>query len=214
VSIWKKPIQRENTTRALPQTSDDFSDGKLGLQWQWNHNPVDTHWRIRPADGPNSGGLVLKALYAKDFLSARNTLTQKLMGWRGRIAVTLNLSGLCAGQRAGLAFLAGKQENWIGIEYDAAPRLEAVTGGVRFHGPEISAESIHLRADIDIDGETRFSFSLNGSDFIKIGGQCTLTEGFWKGARVALFNYNQREGDSGDSMGTAEFKRFRYEVLD
>src|SRR3546814_8278257 len=32
---------------AKPPSSDDFSSRKLGLQWQWNHNPDDVKWTLK-----------------------------------------------------------------------------------------------------------------------------------------------------------------------
>jgi len=59
-----------------PQTSDEFANTKLGLQWEWNHNPDDSHWSLRE----RPGFMRLKALPADKFVSARNTLTQVLHG--------------------------------------------------------------------------------------------------------------------------------------
>ena len=36
---------------AQPATSDEFSEPQLGLQWMWNHNPVDSGWSLRERPG-------------------------------------------------------------------------------------------------------------------------------------------------------------------
>jgi beta-xylosidase len=36
---------------AEPATSDDFSGSRLGLQWQWNHNPDDSRWSLGERPG-------------------------------------------------------------------------------------------------------------------------------------------------------------------
>ena len=100
VSIYNKPDVGKNYPRVLPQTSDDFNGTELGLQWQWNHNPVNEKWSLteRP------GYLRLKAMQAENLLKAKNTLTQKLMGTTGNVHVELNFEGMQPGRLPGLAF--------------------------------------------------------------------------------------------------------------
>ena len=40
-----------HTKPSLPQTSDDFNDAQLGLQWQWCHNPDNGHWSLTERKG-------------------------------------------------------------------------------------------------------------------------------------------------------------------
>ena len=107
VSIYRKPDVDTEYKRCLPQTSDEFNSSELGLQWQWNHNPVNDKWSLTE----KPGYLSLEALYADNILKARNTLTQKLMGNNGEITVEMNIENMAPGQIAGLAFLAGREEN-------------------------------------------------------------------------------------------------------
>lgn len=202
VNLYNKPDVGKNYPRMLPQTSDDFSSPELGLQWQWNHNPVNDQWSLteRP------GYLRLKALQADSLLTARNTLTQKLMGETGTVTVEMSFEGMKPGQIAGLAYLAGREENWIGIIRDENGfTLHAVTGGVWYHGPRLNQASISLRSTINLSGTTGFAFSVDHQSFMGLGGGCRLCPGFWKGARIALFSYNPR-GDG----GFADFRRFSY----
>lgn len=204
VSIYNKPDVGKNYPRVLPQTSDDFNGTELGLQWQWNHNPVNEKWSLteRP------GYLRLKAMQAENLLKAKNTLTQKLMGTTGNVHVELNFEGMQPGQVAGLAFLAGREENRIGVVCDEKGfSLEAVTGNVRFHGPRLSGKTVWFRASINLSGTTLFSFSVDNENFIGFAGPCTLCPGFWKGARIALFSYNTLADG-----GCADFRNFQYHI--
>ena len=57
VDTWRKPSMSggsatvrdgktsTNSKTYVLQQSDEF-DSALGLQWQWNHNPVDSHWSL------------------------------------------------------------------------------------------------------------------------------------------------------------------------
>ena len=79
---------------------DDFSDARLGLQWQWNHNPIDEAWTL--AERP--GFLRLKTNRVVDNLYlAPNTLTQRMEGPQCSGSVMIDLSHMRDGDRAGLA---------------------------------------------------------------------------------------------------------------
>ena len=56
---------------------DEFEDSKLGLHWQWNHNPVDEAWNLteRPGFLRLKTSRVVPNLYL-----APNTLTQRMEG--------------------------------------------------------------------------------------------------------------------------------------
>jgi hypothetical protein len=95
---------------------------------------------------------------------------------------------------------------------DGVLRLEAVTGGVRHHGCVVETGLISLRAEVDLDGRSYFSFSLNERDFIGLGGAISLSAGFWKGARPGLFTFNRLMNT--ENMGSARFERFEYDILD
>ena len=94
----------------FPQTSDEFDSRSLAVQWEWNHNPTDTHWSL----SERPGYMRLKALPATNFVSARNTLTQVLQGRTSEITTRMFITAMNDGQRAGLAML-GKRPSWIGV---------------------------------------------------------------------------------------------------
>lgn len=204
VNMFRKPDVGKDYPKCLPQSSDTFDQPILGHQWQWNHNPIYSHWSLtkRP------GYLSLEALYATNILNAKNTITQKLMGNSGIITVEMNLENMQSGQHAGLAFLGGKEENWIGIIKDQNDyRIETVTGGIGYHGPKIEQPTVWFRAMIDLSGITQFYFSLDNCDYFQFGGPCRLSQGFWKGARIGLFSYNTISHG-----GSADFHWFHYEI--
>lgn len=203
VAVYAKPSVAGHHPVRLPQTSDTFEGPELGLQWQWNHNPVNDGWSLRE----RPGYLRLKAMPAPELLQARNTLTQKLIGSKGIVCTELSVLHMNPGQRAGLAFLCAREENWIGVVTEEGGNyLQAVTGGTVFHGPRLAGETVWLKSHIDLSGETSFFFSLDGIKFIPLGGECRMSAGFWKGARVGVFSYTTVE-----KGGRADFHGFRYE---
>ena len=80
--------------------SDDFSSDKLGLHWQWNHNPIDKSWSLKERPGflRLKTNRVVNTLYL-----APNTLTQRMEGPQCSGAIEMDLSHMKDGDCAGLA---------------------------------------------------------------------------------------------------------------
>lgn len=176
-----------------PQTSDEFSKRELGVQWEWNHNPVDTHWSLteRP------GFMRLKALPAPNLVSARNTLTQVHHGSASQTTARVEIAGMRDGQRAGLGMLQ-VQPSWIGVVQDAGQRyLTYAFAGTETRGPVIAGGSVQLRTHVD-NQLIRHSYSLDdGKSFVPFGGEAKLRFSWWKGSRPALFTFNTSAADHG-----------------
>lgn len=115
-TVYRKPdVGRTYPTKA-PATTDEFSKTRLGLQWQWNHNPDNAQWSL----SERKGYMRLKALPAKDLTNARNTLTQRVQGPLSTGTVEMDVTGLKDGNVAGFgvfqnpyAYVAVRQEKGI-----------------------------------------------------------------------------------------------------
>ena len=213
VSEWEKPSVRQPAGSAkrslrslfraaapasLPASSDDFSSPELGLQWQFNHNPVDSAWSLRS----HPGRLALDALPAESFELARNTLSQKIMGFRGSYSVRLDLSEMADGQFAGMACM-GKENIRAGIyQMNGCKVLFAGHFGER----KYNGDALWLRLSFDArDNVFQFAWSPDGKQYTDIGDPFEAHFGYWKGARVALYSYNTLA-----AAGTALFDDFSY----
>jgi beta-xylosidase len=170
----------------FPQTSDEFTQSRLGLQWEWNHNPVDSQWSLteRP------GFLRLKALPAADLVSARNTLTQVQQGRESETITRVSIAKMADGQRAGLAMF-GRQPSWIGVTQNASGRrITFAVAGVETFGPTVIRDTVQLRMQV-ADETVKYSYSLDdGKTFQDFGSPAKLYFSWWKGARPALFSFN------------------------
>jgi beta-xylosidase len=188
VDIYKKPNVGKEYPVAVPQTSDEFNRASLGLQWQWNHNPVDKNWSLIE----NKGYLTLKALKAPDNKHALNTLTQKMTGSKGEITTSLLLKGIKNGQRSGLC-LIGENIYEIGItKLNDTVSFFANNNGKETRGDAIKADRVYLRIEMDLNSNTTMLFSLDGKEFKRLGDYCQISRSnYWKGARPALFSYNK-----------------------
>jgi beta-xylosidase len=176
------------------QESDDFSSKTLGPQWEWNHNPDDARWSLtqRP------GYLRLIAGQADYLVTARNTLTQILQGPNARIEARIDISHMTNGQRAGLV-LFGVKPVWIGVVHEGSvSRITFSSAGVETAGPQTTAKTLLLRADVTSDQTARFAYSLDGKTFTPWGEPTALAKfSWWKGSRPGVFTYVKPPSSAG-----------------
>ena len=203
---WFKPAVDAKTTPHAPyQRSDDFSGPTLLPVWQWNHHPVDDKWSL----SEKPGVLRLHALPAEQFLRAKNTLTQRVIGPVSTATVTLDASQLRDGDHAGLALLNIPFAT-LGVvrgESSLVLRWYNQFTDETIERP-LAGQRVHLRASGDFDADVAsLSFSVDGRTFEPVGGEVRLPYQLktFQGVRYALFSYNT----SGHAGGVAEFDDFR-----
>ncbi|WP_309111273.1 family 43 glycosylhydrolase [Saccharothrix sp.] len=178
---------------ALPGvvTSDLFTDARLKPQWEWHYQPRADRWSLteRP------GFLRLKAfapLVADNLTKVGNTLTQRVLRTAGGATVTvrLELAGLADGQHAGLCHYAATYAG-LGVRRSgSATTLAHNVGGSVTSGPVITQNAVWLRTSWDVNGVSRFSYSVDGSTFTPFGETYQLTWGGYRGDRVGIYTYN------------------------
>lgn len=162
---------------------------KLGLQWQWNHNPDHTKWSLNA----RKGYLRLATGELSDTIhQARNTLTQRAIGPQSSGWISLDTSQMMDGDYAGLA--AFQQEvGFVGVTQHAGEQFIVMVE----NGEEIAREPLehpYVYAKVDFDFESdqaSFFYSLNGRDWNSIGKKLEMkyTIPHFMGYRFALFNY-------------------------
>jgi beta-xylosidase len=187
------------------QRSDDFSGSTLLPIWQWNHVPVDAKWSLTE----NPGVLRLHTLPADQFLTARNSLTQRVIGPESSATVVLEASGLQPGDIAGLALL-NIPCAWTGVARTSA-------GYVLRHFNQLTNQTIDMpvsftRVSLRVTGNydadvAHFSYSADGRNFTPVGEEIRLPYQLktFQGVRYALFAYNT----AGRDGGHADFDDFR-----
>ena len=191
VVSWEKPISSNNSQPL--RTDDDFS-GPLGLQWQWNHNPVDTHWNL----SARKGWLTLQALPAVDLKACRNMLTQKVVGWQSESTTMMESSG---DNFAGI-FCLGKEFRGIGLCKDG---IYVEAGGQRQLVLKGKFAQVWFRVTNDCQqNRHQFAYSIDGEHFISAGKAFPMRGGYWKGIRTGLFCYG--------NDGKAQFDYFQQKV--
>lgn len=195
VAAYKKPNTGiSNSQPSTPQTSDDFNGTKLGMQWQWCHNPHNDAWNIE------DGKLILKALPADSLKDCHNMLTQKVMGYES-VATTLIDASKIRDAYSGLLCIGGTFMG-LGICKDGVyiennGKRESVMNG--------SFNRVYLRLNIDTRiNSFQFSISRDGKDYQPVWKPFQMQSGFWKGVRIGLFCYGKD--------GKAAFDWFHYDI--
>ena len=203
VRVWTKPFP--DSPAGLPQTSDDFASATLAPQWQWNHNPVPAAWSLTE----QKGALNLHALRAENFWTARNTLTQRVLGYESEATVELSFAALAEGGRAGLACM-GRGSRTLGVvKQDGKAVLCLSDGRSETVLAPLRGKTIWLRLRLDIPGRSyRFSWSTDGKKFTEAGEPFFVDYGYWKGVRWALYHYNTLADG-----GTVTFPAAQYNIL-
>ena len=193
-----KPRVGKSRILHLP-ASDEFKGRKLGLQWQWNHNPDDSKWSLTA----RRGFLRLSTQTAPNFSNARNTLTLRTEGPRCTGVVKIDTSHLEPGDRAGLCLLEGNF-GYLAVYKDANGQrlVRVVNENGKLGQPSeditdtvdrLNSTTLWLRVSCDFETQkAQFSYSTTGREFTQVGGDFpmhfTLTT--FQGERFGIFSYN------------------------
>ena len=191
--VWSGKIPVEGAQGRELQTSDEFGEVRLPPQWEWNHQPRAQKWSLteRP------GWLRLhgfRPLQPGDLRKAGNTLTQRSFRTTGNeVVVKFDLRGMADGQRAGLCHFA-KDVSALGVFQSGAIRtIQYEHSGKITSGPEVKGTDLWVRSRWGLDGRSQYSFSLDGRSFTEFGEPYQLSWGNYRGDRIGLYSYNERE---------------------
>ncbi|MBD0278927.1 MAG: glycoside hydrolase 43 family protein [Flavisolibacter sp.] len=202
---WVKPNTGFSSPPHAPyERSDDFSSPTVKPVWQWNHVPVDNKWSLTA----RKGYLRLQSLPAKDFWSARNSLTQRAVGPESVATTEMETKGLKSGDIAGLALLNFPYA-WIGVTKNGdtieVRQFDQQTGTV--NKDKLTNQRIWLRVHCNFDTDKAlFSYSTDGINFKPIGDSVIMPYQLrtFQGIRYTLFNFNT----AGAEGGYADFNHF------
>lgn len=206
VITYKKPDVGNTYPITAPATSDDFNNSKLGLQWQWNHNPDNSKWSLTEREGH----MRLKASRADSLKVARNTLTQRVQGPNSEGSVEIDVSGLKDGNVAGFGIFQ------FPYAYVAVEQTDGKRRIVMSNNDEIiqsidnfTGDKIWVRARVtDRNNIAKFYYSVDGDNYYVIGNDLEMKLGLsWTANRFALFNFSTTN-DGVD--GVADFNWFEF----
>lgn len=184
--------------------NEDFNGKQLGRVWQWNHNPDDSEWSL------HKGQLKLNSLPADQFMWARNTLTQRVIGPVSVTTVELDVKNLKDGDVAGLGNL-NIPCSWLGIVKEGREIVlrcfQQVDNDTLDTPVTLRDNRIWLRLNGDFDNDkARYAYSTDGMIFHDIGREMKLSYQLctFQGSRTSLFSFNHK----GKKGGYALFDNF------
>lgn len=213
---YKKPNVGKKFPIATPPDSDEFSDARLGLQWQWHANN-ESRWAfpfpqrdvLRMFSVQNPEGY-------KNLWDLPNLLLQKFPAEEFTATAKVRFEPRFEGERFGLVVM-GLDYSLIGVtRRDGKSYISQATVKDAFNGtaetetlPQLlTANEFYLRVSVGKNALCIFSFSIDGKTFTTVGSAFKAREGRWIGAKVGfVFTRPARFNDA----GSADIDWFRFE---
>lgn len=187
--------------------SDEFSDKKMKIQWQWNHNPVNSAWSL----SDRKGFLRLKTNRVVDNLYlAPNTLTQRMEGPKSSGIVALDVKGMKDGDVAGFSAFNGDSgilsvvvengKKFIVFSTDEVSldnKTKAVTSVKKEEKKRIplNSDKVYFKIDADFNlGKdlANFYYSTDQKNWTEMAKDYKMIfdyRRFFMGSKFAIFNY-------------------------
>lgn len=198
-------VKETGTTQIV--ASDDFSDKRLNLVWQWNHNPDNTLWSLseRPGFLRLRTGKVVNNLF-----EARNTLTQRTMGPHCIGTVRMDISHMLTDDHAGLFSFCSQPGGLMIVKNSGEYELQMIDRGEIKARQSFSNTEIWLRMECDFNTDTaHFSYSTNGHVFTPMGKpfHMIFSLDHFTGNKFAIFNYATRQEGGYVDIDSFEFNQ-------
>jgi len=170
---------------AIPQTSDEFEAGKLGLQWQWHANHQEDWYSL----SARKGWLRLYPQFTAHEHPAQspNLLLQKFPARSFTAETLIEFAPLKAGEEAGL-IVTGESFATLALEKMAAGnQLVLRLNGVPKFVQENLPLTAKLRVAVKDGGICTFSFATS-HDWVTIPQIFPARKGVWIGAKFGLYS--------------------------
>lgn len=222
VATFKKPNVGKKYSVSVPQTNDEFSENKLGLQWQWQSNFSNDWVSLKERKG-------WLRLYSQPYLSntkniymASALLMQKFPVPSFEVVTKVELSSGDVNANAGIVIF-GYDYARVGIKktFDGYKIFQSVcinaekgTEEKNISVKDVASSKVYLKATVlESFSEQgipiaicKFSFSADGKSFEQIGNEFLAKEGRWVGAKIGLFS----ESANPTKSSFADFDWFRF----
>lgn len=206
VITYKKPNVGQTYPIETPAESDEFDNGKFGLQWQWHANYKD-YYGMPVA----SGAMRIYAHYLSEnfvnFWEVPNLFLQKFTAEEFVATTKLSFTAKENGDRAGIIVM-GWNYSYLSLvkKGDKVVLEQAVCMDAEQKNPEsIKAlaefdfdkvykvgsynylKDIYFRVKVDKGGKCTFSYSIDNKRFEVVGNVFTARQGKWIGTKIGLF---------------------------
>jgi len=179
-----KPAVAASVARSVPQTTDEFEESTLGLQWQWQANHEEQWYQLLPRQSRLR--LHVRPLSSKDLMRAPNLLLQKLPASAFTFEILMDFSAAQPDDEAGLV-LTGHSCAALALRHspDGNRFVWSVDGSESLLA-QTAASTVKLRVTVNDGGLSTFYFADDGV-FKPVPGTFQALRGNWTGAKVGIF---------------------------
>ena len=183
-----------------PDTSDDFTGDKLGMQWQWNANYKKEWYDLE------NGQLILHAQAADpktQLCDISNLLLQKWPAPEFSITTCLHLEQMKDGDVAGLVSLGGCYTALAVQKIHGKMSLQQRTGNwtkddeVRTGLGEWNSDVIYIQMKVEKEIYRTFYVGTAEENLQPVGQMVEATPGRWVGVKDGLFAINEQGMEGG-----------------
>jgi beta-xylosidase len=199
----------------VPQTSDEFGSGTLGLQWQWGSNEQSKWFSLKARKGRLR--LYSQSLgdNVRNLWDMGSVLAQKFPGPEFCVTTKLQFKPKSVGEKAGLV-IYGLDYAYIGIQKTkkgfsliqaSCTDADKGTPEKEIAGVEVRNTVFHFRVDIKLGAICSFGYSTDGKRFHSLGKEFIAKAGKWVGAKAGMFAVGTKNMGMG---GYADFDWVRF----
>lgn len=208
VTTYRKPKTSGKVQVVNPAESDEFSDTRLGLQWQWHANYNET-FGMPTAFGSYRVYTHKVSEKFQNLWEVPNLLLQKTPADKFTATTKIRFTSKDQNQTGGLLMMGldysgfvvkrvGNDFQLLQISCKSAdkgkPQTEQLIATLKptavdqiDYQPGTHID-IYMRMSVN-DGKMHFSYSLDGKKYTKCGTEFTMREGKWIGAKIGFVAY-------------------------
>ena len=208
VTTYRKPKTSGKVQVVNPAESDEFSDTRLGLQWQWHANYNET-FGMPTAFGSYRVYTHKVSEKFQNLWEVPNLLLQKTPADKFTATTKIRFTSKDQNQTGGLLMMgldySGLVVKRVGNDFQllqiscksadkGKPQTEQLIATLKptavdqiDYQPGIHID-IYMRMSVN-DGKMHFSYSLDGKKYTKCGTEFTMREGKWIGAKIGFVAY-------------------------
>ncbi|WP_302414921.1 glycoside hydrolase 43 family protein [uncultured Prevotella sp.] len=208
VTTYRKPKTSGKVQVVNPAESDEFSDTRLGLQWQWHANYNET-FGMPTAFGSYRVYTHKVSEKFQNLWEVPNLLLQKTPADKFTATTKIRFTSKDQNQTGGLLMMgldySGLVVKRVGNDFQllqiscksadkGKPQTEQLIATLKptavdqiDYQPGTHID-IYMRMSVN-DGKIHFSYSLDGKKYTKCGTEFTMREGKWIGAKIGFVAY-------------------------
>lgn len=208
VTTYRKPKTSGKVQVVNPAESDEFSDTRLGLQWQWHANYNET-FGMPTAFGSYRVYTHKVSEKFQNLWEVPNLLLQKTPADKFTATTKIRFTSKDQNQTGGLLMMgldySGLVVKRVGNDFQllqiscksadkGKPQTEQLIATLKptavdqiDYQPGTHID-IYMRMSVN-DGKMHFSYSLDGKKYTECGTEFTMREGKWIGAKIGFVAY-------------------------